>query len=109
VQLATLGWTVDWTISPFPDGIVGVVEVAGQNPNQSSLEHSMEYFRLEHPPDRLILCHHPDCNDIADYLEVNEQGREGFACAAHTTSEKHVSVLPDGFSKAEPQRSRPAA
>lgn len=69
----------------------------------------MEYFRPEHPADRLILSNHPDCNHIADHLEVNEQAREDFACAAHTTSEKHVSVLPDGFSKVEPQRSRPAS
>jgi hypothetical protein len=55
----------------------------------------MEHFRLEHPPDRLILCNRPDCEDIADYLEVNEQGREDFVCAAHTSSERHVSVLPN--------------
>jgi hypothetical protein len=36
----------------------------------------MEYFRLDHPPDRLILCNRPNCEDIADYLEVNEHGGE---------------------------------
>jgi hypothetical protein len=36
----------------------------------------MEYFRSDHPPDRLILCHLSKCEEIADYLEVNEQGRE---------------------------------
>ncbi len=66
----------------------------------------MEHFRLEHPPDRLILCNRPDCEDIADYLEVNEQGREDFVCAAHTSSERHVSVLPTGVPSAEPLRSR---
>jgi hypothetical protein len=69
----------------------------------------MEYFRLEHPPDRLILCNRPNCEDIADYLELNQQGREDFVCAAHTSSEKHASVLRDGVPSAEPRRSRLAA
>lgn len=50
----------------------------------------MKYFLLEHPPDRLILCNRPGCEDIADYLEVNEQGCEDFVCAAHTSSERHA-------------------
>ena len=69
----------------------------------------MKHFRLEHPPDRLILCHRSNCEDIADYLEVNEHGREDFVCAAHTSSERHASVLPTGIPRAEPHRSRPAA
>jgi hypothetical protein len=40
-------------------------------------------------------------------LEVNEQGAEDFVCAAHTKSEKHVSVLPTGMPSAKPLRSRP--
>jgi len=68
----------------------------------------MEHFRLEHPPDRLILCNRSGCEDIADYLEVNEHGGENFACAAHTSSERHVSVLPKGVPNAEPRRSRSA-
>jgi hypothetical protein len=68
----------------------------------------MKYFRLEHPADRLILCNRSGCAIIADYEEVNEQGREDFACAAHTSSERHASVLPKGISSAKPQRSRPA-
>jgi hypothetical protein len=47
----------------------------------------MEYFLLEHPPDRLILCTRSGCERIADNLEVNEQGGEDFVCAAHTSSE----------------------
>jgi len=31
----------------------------------------MEYFCLDHPPDRLTLCNRSNCEDIADYLEVN--------------------------------------
>jgi hypothetical protein len=70
----------------------------------------MEYFRLDHPPDRLVLCNRSNCEDIADYLEVNEHGREDFACAAHTSSERYASVLPTGLpSGADPHRSRPAA
>jgi hypothetical protein len=69
----------------------------------------MEYFRLHHPPDRLILCDRSNCEDIADYLEVNEQNREAFVCAAHTSSQRYASVLPKGVPSAEPHQSRPAA
>jgi hypothetical protein len=70
------------------------------------MEDFMEYFRLEHPPDRLILCNRSTCEEIADYLEVNEQHREELVCAAHTSSQRHASVLPKGVSSAEPRRSR---
>jgi hypothetical protein len=56
----------------------------------------MEYSRPDHSPDRLIICNRSNCEDIADYLEVNEYGREDFACAAHTSSKRHASVLPKG-------------
>ena len=69
----------------------------------------MKYFRVDHPPDQLILCTRSKCEDIADYLEVNEHGGENFACAAHTSSEKHASVLPKGVPSAELYRSRTAA
>ena len=69
----------------------------------------MEYFHLDHPPDPLILGNRSNREHIADYLEVNEPGREDFACAAHTSSERHVSVLPKGVPSADPHRSRPAA
>ncbi len=68
----------------------------------------MEHFRLEHPLGRLILCNRSNCKDIADYLEISEQGDEDFVCAAHTSSERHASVLPMGIPRAEPHRSRPA-
>lgn len=68
----------------------------------------MEYFLLEHPPDRLILCNRSGCEDIADYLEVNEQGCEDLVCAVHTSSVMHASVLPNGIPSAEPRRIRPA-
>jgi hypothetical protein len=74
-----------------------------------TLEDFMKYFRLDHPPDRLILCNHPNCEGIADYFEVNEHGGEYLACAAHTSSEKHVSVLPNGVPNSARYESRPAA
>jgi hypothetical protein len=69
----------------------------------------MEDFLLDHPPDRLILCNRSGCEDIADYLEVNEQGGEDLVCAAHTSSERPASVLPKGVPSTEPHRSRSAA
>lgn len=69
----------------------------------------MEYFRLEHPRDRLILCNRSSCEAIADYLEVNEQGLEDFVCAAHTSSKRHASVLPKRVPNAEPRRGRRTA
>ncbi|HXR16221.1 MAG TPA: hypothetical protein VN777_08390 [Terriglobales bacterium] len=69
----------------------------------------MEYFRFDHPPDRVILCDRSNCEDIADYLEINEQGSEDLVCAAHTNSERHASVLPKGVPHAERYRSRTAA
>jgi hypothetical protein len=74
----------------------------------TSLEDFMEYFRFDHPPDRLILCDRPNCDTIADYLEINEQGREDFVCASHTSSERHASVLPKGIPHAEGHGSRTA-
>lgn len=64
--------------------------------------HRSSYRGLEYPRDRLILCNRSACANIADYQEVNEQGREDFACAAHTSSERHTSVLP----KASPVANR---
>jgi hypothetical protein len=69
----------------------------------------MEYFCLDHPPDRLILCDRSTCEGIADYLEVNAQGGENYVCAAHTSSERHVAVLPKAVPRSEPHRSRSAA
>ena len=70
----------------------------------------MEYFRLDHPPDRLFLCNRSNCEDIADYLEV-EQSQEEYVCAAHTSSQRHASVLPKGVPRggAIQHGSRPAA
>ncbi len=69
----------------------------------------MEYFRFDHPPDRLILCHRSKCKGIADYLEIDEQGLENLACALHTSSERHASVLTKGVPHAQRHGSRTAA
>jgi hypothetical protein len=55
----------------------------------------MDYFLLEHPSDKIVLCDRPNCRGVADYLEIDRQGRELRVCASHTTSEKHVSRLPE--------------
>ena len=68
----------------------------------------MEYFRFDHPPNRLILCDRVNCEDIADYLEIDERGRDDLVCAAHTSSKKHASVLPKGVPHAERHGSRTA-
>src|SRR5450755_1771739 len=66
----------------------------------------MEYFRLIHPPDRLIVCSRLNCEKIADYLEVNEHGGEYLTCAAHTSSERHASVLPASLPMLEMEKSQ---
>jgi hypothetical protein len=53
----------------------------------------MKYFRLDHPPDRLILCNRSKCEDIADYLEVNEHGSENCFCAGAAIAKAGFKVL----------------
>jgi hypothetical protein len=73
-------------------------------------EQLMEYFRLQHPVGKVILCDESVCEEIADYLELDEEEHERFVCANHTSSDKHASVLlrrtPSG---GYPYRSRHAA
>lgn len=70
----------------------------------------MEYFRLEHPAGKVILCDDSVCNEIADYLELDEEDHENFVCATHTGSTKHASLLLRRASGAGyPYRSRRAA
>jgi hypothetical protein len=71
--------------------------------------HYMKYFRLDHPPERLILCNRLNCEGIADYLEVNVQGSEDFVCAARTSSKGIFQFFQRGYPSVEPNRSRPAA
>ena len=43
----------------------------------------MEPYQLERPSDRIFLCTHSDCNEVADYLELTEEGGEEVFCAGH--------------------------
>jgi hypothetical protein len=53
----------------------------------------MEYFRLEHPAGKAILCDDSVCDQIADYMELDKKDHEHFVCSTHTGSKKHASVL----------------
>ena len=54
----------------------------------------MQYFHLEQPLHELILCDRNDCEAIADYLEVADDGTEYRLCSFHTGSIKYASRLP---------------
>jgi hypothetical protein len=54
----------------------------------------MQYFHLEHPLDEMILCDREECEAIADYLEVEDDGSEHRLCSFHTRSDKYASRLP---------------
>jgi hypothetical protein len=70
----------------------------------------MQYFQLEHPLDRTILCDYSGCENVADHLDVNEEGHEYFLCSGHTGSAEHASRLPKRAPGAGyPYRSKPAA
>ncbi|HVH86740.1 MAG TPA: hypothetical protein VM912_08450, partial [Terriglobales bacterium] len=36
----------------------------------------MEFFQLHHPPDVTVLCDRRGCEQVADYLEVDDHGHE---------------------------------
>src|ERR1700745_1550257 len=40
----------------------------------------MEFFQLHHPPDVTVLCDRKDCEQVADYLEVDDHGQEYRVC-----------------------------
>ncbi len=68
----------------------------------------MEYFLLEHPCDKVLLCDHPGCDRVADYLELDST-RELHVCSLHTTSKRYVSGLPERRPSPElPYRARVA-
>ena len=54
----------------------------------------LQYFQLEHLDNEMILCDRPNCEAIADYLEVELDGTEHRLCAFHTMSDKYASRLP---------------
>ena len=68
----------------------------------------MRYFHLEQPFDELILCDREDCEAIADYLEVEDDGNEHRLCSFHTRSTKYASRLPARMPNVDlPYRSKP--
>jgi hypothetical protein len=70
----------------------------------------MEFFQLHHPPDATVLCDRKDCEQVADYLEVDDHGHEYRVCASHTDSKTHASRLPTRKPSPDlPSRSLPAA
>jgi hypothetical protein len=69
----------------------------------------MNFFQLHHPLNVTILCDRKACEQVADYLEVDDDDAEYRACATHTDSKMHVSRLPTRKPNPDlPFRSRPA-
>jgi hypothetical protein len=54
----------------------------------------MEFFQLQHPLNVTVLCDRKGCEQVADYLEVDDHGQEYRVCAMHTDSKTHSSRLP---------------
>jgi hypothetical protein len=70
----------------------------------------MEFFQLQHPLNASVLCDRKGCEQVADYLEVDDHGHEYRVCAVHTDSKTHSSRLPTRKPSPDfPFRSRPAA
>ena len=70
----------------------------------------MEFFQLQHPLNATVLCDREGCEQVADYLEVDDHGHECRVCAVHTESRMHSSRLPTRKPSPDlPFRSRPAA
>jgi hypothetical protein len=68
------------------------------------------FFQLEHPPNEVVICDHMGCEEVADHLDVDVQGREYRVCALHTSSDKHASRLPKRRPDPNlPYRARPLA
>jgi len=73
----------------------------------------MKVFQLDHPIDEIILCDNEGfnkqgCKDVADYLEIDDQGHESKSCERHKNSDKRASQLPKRQPSPElPYSSRP--
>jgi hypothetical protein len=71
---------------------------------------NMEFFQLHHPLNATVLCDRKGCEQVADYLEVDDHGQEYRLCVSHTASKTHSSRLPTRKPSPDlPFRSRPAA
>ena len=78
--------------------------------NLVNLELHMDFFQLQHPLNATVLCDRKGCEQVADYLEVDDHGQEYRVCAVHTDSKTHSSRLPTRKPSPDlPFRSRPAA
>jgi hypothetical protein len=78
--------------------------------NLVTLELRMDFFQLQHPLNATALCDRKGCEQVADYLEVDDHGHEYRVCAVHTDSKTHSSRLPTRKPSPNlPFRSRPAA
>jgi hypothetical protein len=70
----------------------------------------MEFFQLHHLPGVAVLCDRKGCEQVADYLEVDDYGDEHRACASHTESKTNAARLSTRKPSPDlPFRSRPAA
>ena len=75
----------------------------------TALQLRMEFFQLHHPLNVIVLCDRKPCEQVADYLEVDDHGQEYRLCALHTDSKTHASRLPTRKPNPDlPFRNRPA-
>jgi hypothetical protein len=97
-------------VPPFNKILIttGMVWLVAANP--LTLQSRMEFFQLHHPLNVIVLCDRKSCEQVADYLEVDDHGHEYRVCASHTDSKTHASRLPTRKPSPDlPFRSRPAA
>jgi len=52
----------------------------------------MEFFHLHHPPDVTVLCDRKGCEQVADYLEVDDHGHEYLVCLRTPTARRMLRV-----------------
>jgi hypothetical protein len=47
----------------------------------------MEFFQFHHPLNATVLCDRKGCEQVADYLEVDDHRQEYRVCGSHTDSQ----------------------
>ncbi len=76
------------------------------------LKRKFEYFQLEHQRHEIVLCDNVGCEEVADYLALDEKGHEYRLCGSHTDNDNkpaHASQLPKRKPNPDlPYRSRSA-
>jgi hypothetical protein len=50
----------------------------------------MEFFHLQHPLNATVLCDRKGCEQVDDYLEVDDHGHEYRVCAVHTRTARRI-------------------